>query len=80
MMASKLSLRELAEKILDDGKRLRRIEIVVHASDFPILRILSAGTVPALGAEDLRRSAGDAHAAGDLGLLTAEGLIEVLAL
>ena len=44
------------------------------------MRILGAELVPPLGAEDLRRSAGDAHDVGDLGVFAPEGLIEKLAL
>ena len=80
MMASSCPFREPAEKILHDGERLRRVEVVAHAGHFLILRVLRAELVPALGAQDLRRRARDAHDVGDLGLLAAEGLIEKLAL
>ena len=65
----KLSLRESTEKILNGGERFRCVEIVVYAGHLFVLRILCAKLIPALGAEDLRRCAGDAHDIGDLSFL-----------
>ena len=80
MMASSCPFGNRLRRSCTTASALAASKSSVHAGHFLILRVLGAKLIPPLGAQDLRRRAGDAHDVGDLGLLAAEGLIEKLAL
>ena len=71
-----LALREAGEKVLRRGQRLGAVEVVGDLGHDLVLRVLGQLLLEALGAQDLRRGAGDAHDVADLHRIVAEDLVD----
>ena len=75
-MTSSSPFREPGEQILGHRQRLGAVEIVVHLGDDLVLGVVRQLFLEPLGAQDLRRGAGDAHHVADLDRLATVGLVQ----